>query len=124
MCATAFADEQPPQIPPDLVQVKSGGQWEEAGKNGFVRFSAFERGFEHVRHQVVIEWIHVPDSPNEKLAVASIVSKDIPDVWAIAEATFVVKDGKISIHFDATNTYLTENAPSIQSRYCRWARLR
>jgi hypothetical protein len=113
MCGLAFADD-PPLIPENLVQVKSGGHWRDGDREGFVRFSAFERGFDNVRHQVVIEWIQSPTSSKDKPNVVSrVVIDEIPDIWSIGEATFVVEDGNISISLEATNSYMPDKNTKI-----------
>ena len=108
MSLTIFAEDNP-KLPANLVQVKSGASWEKGEKEGFVRFCAFERGFDHVRHKMLIEWIQVPSSPEGELAVVSrVVVKEIPDIWSIGEAKFSQKDEKYFIRFSATNTYLLD----------------
>lgn len=108
LCAAAYACD-PPDIPADLVQVKTEGQWQDGDTKGFLRFSAFERGFDNVRHQVVIEWIQVPASANDKPRVVSrLTINDIPDAWSVGDATIALKEGRTFIHFEATNSYLPE----------------
>ncbi len=106
-----FAEEEPPKLPPDLDQVKTGAYWEEGEKRGFVRFVTFVRGFENIRHKIVIEWTHTPVDPNKGLSVLSrVVVKDIPDVWSVGEATFLHKDKKQFIDFSAANSYTMKEA--------------
>ena len=109
ICSLTAFSKEPPELPANLVQVKSGAYWNEGKKEGFVRFSLFQKGFEHVRHQVVIEWIESPSSPNAELTVISrVVVKDIPDVWSVGEAVFSKIKEKNFISFGATNTYLLD----------------
>ncbi len=105
-----YADE-PPQLPPNLDQVKTGAYWEEGEKSGFVRFCSFERGFEHVRHQIVIEWTLSPADHDDEISVLTRkVVKEIPDRWSVGEARFVQKGKKQFIEFSATHTYSYKEA--------------
>lgn len=104
--ATTLAMEEPAQIPLDVDNVVSGGWWKEGDKEGYLRFCAFQRGHEHVSHQVVIEWVEETGNPEEKNSIVSrLVVKDIPEVWSIGDATFVRKDDKTFIQFDGTHSY-------------------
>lgn len=103
--------DEPPKLPPNLDQVRTGAYWEEGEKRGFVRFCSFERGFEHVRHQIVIEWTLGPTDHDDEISVLSrMVVKEIPDVWSVGEARFVEKGKKQFIEFSATHTYTYKEA--------------
>jgi hypothetical protein len=99
---------RPAELPANLVQVVSGGDWKDGEKHGFVRFSTFEYGFDHLSQQIVVEWIQHPTDPNERASVVSrMVVKEDPlasPIWSFGQASFRIKEGKTSIKFEATNT--------------------
>jgi hypothetical protein len=96
-------------IPPNLVQVKTGGQWKNGDKEGYIRFSTFEHGFENVYHRIVIEWIQSPRSQKDNLSVsARMVVTDFFDVWSIGDAGIFINDGVTYIKFQGTNSYIPE----------------
>ena len=104
MSVLVVSGEDLPQLPPDLVQVKTAAYWKDGNKDGFVRICSFQRGFEHVHNVVVIEWITTPSDPNEKLSVLSKVIVEDMKMYSVGDAEFVRDGNKQFIRLSATHT--------------------
>ncbi|NJO17163.1 MAG: hypothetical protein HC877_15895 [Thioploca sp.] len=58
-------------VPTPVVNVVSGGYWEDAGQRGIYRVILTAEGWEHVSTRVKVEWIAEPKTQNEQSIIVA-----------------------------------------------------
>ncbi len=94
---------------PDLAitQVWSGGFWQVAEVDGYIRFVVTSSGFEHVSNQLYIEWISNGAAPGEATLETrvSVTELNDADFWAFSAPTCLIEPQCQTFRIEATHTY-------------------
>jgi|GEM_PF-2993448 len=101
-----------PQIPPNVVEVKSFGYWQNKNEDeeGNYRLVVFREGYEHIKNFAFIESIKSDSGESKVVESFAINEINEPAVFVISETEYYRKENKDYIKFYLIYTYsLNEN---------------
>ena len=95
-------------IDPRVSSLVTGGEWESGGEVGMYRMVVLQRGWEHVRGELHLQWL---EEDHDSFTVA--LARSVPvrelneaDVWAMGGGSFETpQDGPTVLVLPATHTY-------------------
>lgn len=95
-------------IDPRVSSIVTGGEWESGGDVGTYRMVVRQRGWEHTRGELHLQWLE-EDHDNYTVTLArSVPVRELneADVWALGGGSFETpEDGPTVLVLPATHTY-------------------
>jgi len=108
LCAGPEGADGAEKLDPSLSQAVSGGDWEMFGDYGDYRVLIFNRGYEHVSSQVVLQWV-THSREGARVFRSVLITELSAGTWSVGiSAPFFGKSPTIQLQ--ATHTYNLKKA--------------
>ena len=100
------AAEQSLALPPDVVNIVTGGRWNTETTRGTFRVIVQTGGFEHILSRAQVDWIA---DPTDRDAPPSVVASRIAETgaWRLDNPRIVQRSGSWHVEFQALETHFT-----------------
>jgi hypothetical protein len=104
--AQSTAANEPSALGPAIVHVVSGGAWSDETTSGEWRAVVRNRGFEHVRSRLTIEWLAAdPDSQVTRVVRSRRVTEFEREPWSLGPPKFLRDRQGWVLVIEGTNPY-------------------
>ena len=106
LTSALYAQAQVPEVPAEVVEVRSFGTWEAAEQSGHYRLVVTRSGFEHVTGEVYLEWIAETEEGPVRVEATSVT--EVNEAGTFAVGIEVVERDEVTVRL--TNAYTQESS--------------